>query len=56
MNNLLKIREKIKRTYKLHEAQLLATKNGEVTPYRRSLFEERIRKIQKEIELKDSKN
>ena len=56
MNNLLQIREKIKRANKLHVAQLLATKNGEVTPYRRSVFEERIRKTQKEIELKDSKN
>ena len=56
MNNLLQIREKIKRANRLHKAQLLATKNGEVTPYRRSVFEERIRKLQKEIELKDSKN
>ena len=56
MNNLLKIREKIKRANKLYEAQLLATKNGKVTPYRKSVFEERIRKTQKEIELKESKN
>ena len=55
MNNLLQIREKIKRANRLYQAQLSATKNGEVTPYRRSVFEERIRKIQKEIELKDSK-
>jgi len=53
MNNLLKMREKIKRANRLHEAQLLATKRGEVTPYRRSVFEERIRKTQKEINLKD---
>ena len=56
MNNLLQIREKIKRANRLYQAQLLATKSGEVTPYRRSIFEERIRKIQKEIELQDSKN
>ena len=56
MNNLLKIREKINRANRLYKAQLLATKNGEVTPYRRSVFEERIRKAQKEIKLKDSKN
>ena len=56
MNNLLQIREKIKRANRLYQAQLLATKNGEVTPYRRSVFKERIRKTQKEIELKDSKN
>ena len=56
MNNLLKIREKKIRANRLYEAQLLATKNGEITPYRRSIFEERIRKIQKEIKLKYSKN
>ena len=56
MNNLLKIREKITRANRLYKAQLLATKNGEVTPYRRSVFEERIRPTQKEMELKDSNN
>ena len=56
MNNLLKLREKINRANRLYEAQLLATQNGEVTPYRRSVFEERIRKTQKELKLKDSKN
>ena len=56
MNNLLKIREKITRANRLYKAQLLATKNGEVTPYRRSVFEELIRKTQKEMKLKDSKN
>ena len=33
----------------------LATKSGEVTPYRRSVFEERIKKTQKEMKLKDYK-
>ena len=56
MNNLLQIREKIKRTNRLHEAQLLATKNGEVTPYRRSVFEARIRQAQKEMGLKYFEN
>ena len=56
MNNLLQIREKIKRANRLYEAQLSATKSGEVTPYRRSVFEERIRETQKEMKLKDSKN
>ena len=56
MNILLQIREKIKRAKRLCEAQLLTTKNGEVTPYRISVFEERIRKTQKEMKLKDSKN
>ena len=56
MNNLLQIREKISRANRLYKAQLLAPKNGEVTPYRRSVFEERIRQTQKEMKLKDSKN
>ena len=56
MNNLLQIREKIKRANRLNEAQILATKSGEVTPYRRFVFEERIEKTQKEMKLKDSKN
>ena len=55
MNNLLKIREKIKKANRLYGAKILATKNGEVTPYRRSVFEERIRKTQKEMKLKDWK-
>ena len=56
MNNLLQIREKINKAIRLNEAQILATKNGEVTPYRRSVFEKRIRQTQKEIRLKNSKN
>ena len=56
MNNLLKIREKIKKANRLYEAQLLVTISGEFTPYKRSVFEERIRKTQKEMKLKDSKN
>ena len=55
MNNLLKIREKIKRANILNDAQLLVPKNGEVIPYRRFVYNERIKEIQKEIELKDSK-
>ncbi|MFL2880337.1 hypothetical protein [Prochlorococcus sp.] len=55
MNNLVLIREKIKRAERLNEAQILATKNGEVTPYRRSVFEERIRQAQKEMRSQDTK-
>ena len=49
MNNLLKIREKINKAARLNQAQLLATKNGEVTPYRRSVFKERVEKANKEL-------
>ena len=56
MNSLLQIREKIKRANRLNEAQLFATKIGEVIPYSRFVFEEIIRQIQKEMKLKDSKN
>ena len=54
MNNLLQIREKIKKASRLHQSQLLATKNGQVSPYRRSVFEERIRQTQKDLEKPDS--
>ena len=54
MNNLLQIREKIKKASRLHQSQLLATKNGQVSPYRRSVFEERIRQTQKDSEKLDS--
>ena len=54
MNNLLQIRDKISRANRLHQAQLMATKNGVFTPYRRSVFEERIRQAQKEMQLQDS--
>ena len=56
MNNLLQIREKIKKAKRLNEAKLLATKNGQVIPYIRSVFEERISQIQKEMKFKDSTN
>ena len=54
MNNLLQIREKINKAAKLKQAQLLATKNGEVTPYRRSVFEERIKATKKKLDKLDS--
>tara|TARA_Y100000589_G_scaffold291647_1_gene295276 strand:- start:74 stop:232 length:159 start_codon:yes stop_codon:yes gene_type:complete len=50
MNNLVKIREKIKRSERLHQAQLLATKNGEVTPYRNSVFKKRQQKAYQDLE------
>ena len=54
MNNLLKIREKRNKAAKLKQAQLLATKNGEFTPYRRSVFKKRVMESQKELEKLDS--
>ena len=53
MNNLLQIIENIKRVNRFYDAKLLETKNGEVIPYRRSVFEERIRQTQKGMKLKD---
>ena len=41
MNNLLRIIEKTKSANMLYEAQLLVIKNGEVIPYRRSVFEKK---------------
>ena len=48
MNNLVQIREKIKKDARLHQAKLLATKNGEVTPYRRSVYLERLKEAKKQ--------
>lgn len=50
MNNLFQIREKINKAKRLKHSKLLETKNGNVTPFRVSVFEERIRQEQKEIE------
>ena len=50
MNNLVKIREKIKRSERLHQAQLIATRNGEVTPYRNSVFRRRQQKAIEDLE------
>ena len=55
MNNLLQIRDKINKAIRLHQAQILATQNGRITPYRRSVFEERIREAQKEMRSQDTK-
>ena len=39
MNNLLQIIENINRANRLYEAKNLATKNGELNPYKISVFE-----------------
>ena len=49
MNNLVKIREKIKRSERIHQAKLLATINGEVSPYNNSVFKKRQQKAINEI-------
>ena len=53
MNNLLQIREKVNKTARLNQSQLLATKNGEVPPYRRSVFKERVKQANKKLEKLD---
>ena len=54
MNNLVLIREKIKRAERLNKAQLLATKNGEITPYNPSVFVQRQKQARKNMEELDS--
>ena len=54
MNNLVLIREKIKRAERLNKAQLLATKNGEITPYNPFIFELRQKQAHKDMEALDS--
>ena len=53
-NNLVLIREKIKRAKRLNKAKLLATKNGEITPYNPSVFELRQKQARKDMEALDS--
>ncbi len=53
MNKLVQIRAKIKRAERLHQAQLLATENGEITPYKRSSYQERVKQAQKDLEKSD---
>ena len=54
MNNLVLIREKIKRAERLNEAQLLATKNGTITPYNPSVFELRQKQARQAMEIINS--
>ena len=54
MNNLVLIREKIKRAERLNKAQLLATINGEITPYNPSIFELRQKQAHKDVEALNS--
>ena len=50
MNNLILIREKIKRAERLNKARLLATKNGKISPYNPSVFELRQKQAHQDIE------
>ena len=50
MNNLIHIKEKIKRAERLHKAQLSATKKGEFASYKRSTYEERVKEAQKDLD------
>ena len=54
MNNLLLTKERIKRAERLRLAQLAATKNGMLIPYRPSVFEERQNQAREEVEAMDS--
>tara|TARA_Y100001968_G_scaffold331731_1_gene387443 strand:- start:1465 stop:1629 length:165 start_codon:yes stop_codon:yes gene_type:complete len=54
MNNLLLTRERIKKAVRLHTAQIAATKNGMLIPYRRSAFVERQKQAREEVATIDS--
>ena len=54
MNNLILIREKIKRAERLNKARLLATKNGEITSYHPSIFELRQKQARNDMEALNS--
>ena len=54
MNNLVFIREKIKRAERLNKAKLLATQNGKINPYSPSIFEQRQKQARKDMEALNS--
>ena len=54
MNNLVLIREKIKRAERLNKAQLIATQNGEIIPYNPTVFELRQKEARKDMEALNS--
>ena len=54
MNNLVKIRKKILKENRLHQARILAMKNGKVSKYSSNVFQNRLKQIQKEFDLLDS--
>ena len=54
MNNLILIREKIKRAERLNKAKLIATKNGEITPYNPTIFKLRQKQARKYMEALNS--
>tara|TARA_S200000501_G_scaffold312761_1_gene303911 strand:+ start:276 stop:440 length:165 start_codon:yes stop_codon:yes gene_type:complete len=54
MNNLLLIREQIKRAERLNKAKLLAIKNGGITPYNSTIFEQRQKQARKNMEALNS--
>ena len=54
MNNLVIIREKIKRAERLNKAKLLATKNGAITPYNSTIFEQRQKQARKDMKALNS--
>ena len=54
MNNLLLTKERIKKAERLRKAQLVATQNGMLIPYRRSAFEERQKQARDEVAAMDS--
>ena len=54
MNNLVLIREKIRKAERLHQAQLHATRNGKVITYNNSIFKQRQEQTRKEMESQNS--
>ena len=54
MNNLLLTKRRIQRAELLRKAQLTATKNGEFTPYKPSVFELRQKQARKDLVTLDS--
>tara|TARA_Y100000589_G_scaffold332221_1_gene390477 strand:+ start:9993 stop:10151 length:159 start_codon:yes stop_codon:yes gene_type:complete len=49
MNNLVRIREKLRKAERLHKAQIFATENGRICNYNPNKFRERLKQAKAEL-------
>ncbi len=54
MNNLVLTKKRINKAKRLHAAQLATFKKGVLTPYKRSIFEDRQNLVSGEVESNDA--
>ena len=52
-NNLLKILEKINKADRLQTAKLISTKNGQIFQYKKTVYQERLSRVKKDLASQD---